>query len=190
MVWKYGTKELQVGRGWTDDKGIKHPSNWMIWDAKTKKEMGVVWWEDIANKPYDNKFYWGWTADGKTLIERKIADEDAVDDSGNKIKDEDGNQVINEGLKTIWVRQTKRYANGRLKATDWYVTRKAEAGTAIPSDVSTYRTAVRTSSKTIEDKINACSNLTAFKKLFDTPVDSDGKATGNAPIYDFPKEVT
>ena len=84
---------------------------------------------------------------------------------------------------------TKTSANGRLQATDWYVTRKAEAGTAIPSDVSTYRTAVRTSSKTIEDKINACSDLTAFKKLFDTPVDGKGNPTGTAPIYDFPKEV-
>tara|TARA_R100001594_G_scaffold149721_1_gene208368 strand:- start:817 stop:1383 length:567 start_codon:yes stop_codon:yes gene_type:complete len=188
MVWKYGTKELQAGRGWTDDSGIKHPSNWMVWDADTKKAMGVVWWDDPA--PYDNNFYWGYQADGKTLIEKKLADENAKDEDGNLLKDQDGNQVIHEGLKTIWVRQTKNSANGRLQSTDWYVTRKSEAGTAIPSDVSAYRTAVRTSSKTIEDKINACSNLTAFKKLFDAPVDSDGKATGNAPIYDFPKEVT
>ena len=187
MVWKYGTKELQAGRGWTDDSGITHPSNWMIWNADTKKAMGVVWWDEP--EPYDDKFYWGYQADGKTLIERKLADEDAVDGSGNKVKDQDGNQVINEGLKTIWVRQTKARANGRLVATDWYVTRKAEAGTAIPSDVSTYRTAVRTSSKTIEDKINAWSDLTAFKKLFDTPVDGKGNPTGTAPIYDFPKEV-
>ena len=89
-------------------------------------------------------------------------------------------------LKTIWVRETKKSANGRLQDTDWYVTRKAEAGTAIPSATSTYRTKVRTASKTIEDKINACSNLSAFKALFDVPVDSDGKPTGNSPINDWP----
>ena len=27
-----------------------------------------------------------------------------------------------------------------------------------------------------------------FKALFDTPVDSDGKPTGNAPIHDWPEE--
>ena len=125
------------------------------------------------------------------MIFRKSAaaeDEDAKDEDGNLLKDDDGNQIINEGLKTIWVRKTKESANGRLQATDWYVTRKAEAGTAIPNGTSTYRTAVRTASKTIEDKINACSNLSAFKALFDTPVDSDGNPTGNAPIYDWPKE--
>ena len=188
MAWKHGTKTIQAGKGWTDDSGITHPANWMMWDKDTKAKMGVVWWDEP--EPYDNKFYWGYKADGKSLIERKIADEDAVDEDGNKIKDDDGNQAINEGLKTIWVRKTKESANGKLKSTDWYVTRKSEAGTAIPSDITTYRTAVRTASKTIEDKINACSDLTAFKKLFDTPVDGKGNPTGNSPIYDFPKEVT
>ena len=187
MVWKYKSREIVAGRSWVDDNKIRHPSNWMRWSADYKKSMNVTWEDDPA--PFDNKFYWGYKADGKTLIERKIADEDAVDEDGNKIKDEDGNQAINEGLKTIWVRKTKESANGKLKSTDWYVTRKSEAGTAIPSDITTYRTAVRTASKTIEDKINACSDLTAFKKLFDTPVDGKENPTGNAPIYDFPKEV-
>ena len=188
MVWKYKSREISAGRSWVDDNKIRHPSNWMRWSTDYKKSMDVTWTDDPA--PFDNRFYWGYMKDDKSLIERKLADEDAVDGSGNKVKDDDGNQVINEGLKTIWVRKTKESANGRLKATDWYVTRKAEAGTAIPSDITTYRTAVRTSSKTIEDKINACSDLSAFKKLFDAPTDSNGKPTGKAPIYNFPKEVT
>ena len=88
------------------------------------------------------------------------------------------------------MQRTKASANGRLQSTDWYVTRKSEADTAIPSNITTYRTAVRTASKTIEDKINACSDLAAFQKLFETPVDANGSPTGNAPIFDFPKEVT
>ena len=187
MVWKYKTKEIKAGSSWKDDNGIKHPSNWMIWTDDYKKSMNITWEDDPA--PFDNKFYWGWSADGKTLIERKIADEDAVDEDGNKIKDDDGKQVINKGLKTIYIRKTKEMANGNLQSTDWYVTRKAEAGTAIPSDVATYRAAVRTASKTIEDKINACSDLTEFKALFDTPVDGSGNPTGKAPIYDFPDSV-
>jgi hypothetical protein len=76
-----------------------------------------------------------------------------------------------------------------LSRTDWYVTRKAETGADIPSDISKYRTDVRTATKTIEDKINNCTNVTEFMKLFDVPVDSDNMPTGNAPIYDFPNEV-
>jgi hypothetical protein len=188
MVWKYKSREITAGRSWTDDNNIRHPYNWVIWTDDYKKSMNITWEDDSA--PFDDKFYWGWAADGKTLIEKKLADEDAKDESGNKIKDADGNQVINKGLKSTWIERIKTSANGRLQATDWYVTRKAEAGTAIPSDVSTYRTAVRTASKTIEDKINACSDLTTFKALFDTPVDGSGNPTGNAPIYDFPDSVT
>ena len=95
MAWKPGTKTIQAGKGWTDDSGITHPANWMMWDKDTKAKMGVVWWDEP--EPYDNKFYWGYKADGKTLIERKIADEDAVDEDGNKIKDEDGHAAMNEG---------------------------------------------------------------------------------------------
>ena len=36
-----------------------------------------------------------------TATAKAIADSDAVDDDGNKLKDENGNQIINEGLKTI-----------------------------------------------------------------------------------------
>ena len=75
-----------------------------------------------------------------------------------------------------------------LAKTDWEVTRKSEKGTAIASATTTFRDKVRTACNTIETKINDCSDLDAFKALFDVPVDSDGNPTGNAPIYDFPKE--
>ena len=89
----------------------------------------------------------------------------------------------------MWKENTKAQAKNRLERTDWYVTRKAEAGTAIPSDISTYRTNVRTASKTIEDRIDACDTFAKFKALFDPPVDSDGMATGAPPISDWPSEV-
>jgi hypothetical protein len=100
-----------------------------------------------------------------------------------------GKQMVTVGLKTVWISQTKETANYLLRKSDWEVTRKAEKGTAIASATSTFRDKVRTACDTIETKINNCSNLTEFKALFDVPVDSDGKATGNAPIYDFPDEA-
>ena len=89
----------------------------------------------------------------------------------------------------FWIERTKSTANGLLTASDWYVTRKSETDSAIPSDITKYRADVRTATKTIEDKINACTKLADFMKLFDTPVDKDLNPTGNAPIYDFPKEI-
>jgi hypothetical protein len=186
MVWKKsdGT-HINTGRSWVDDNKIRHPSNWAVWTDDQKKTAGLTWTDDVA--PHDNRFYSGRKADG-SLIEKSLADIDATDVDGNKIKDADGNQVTRDGLKTMWVRQTKETTNSLLSKTDWEVTRKSEKGTSIASATTTYRDKVRTACNTIETKINDCSNMTEFKALFDAPVDSDGKVTGNPPMYDFPEE--
>ena len=58
-------------------------------------------------------------------------------------------------LKTERIAEAKQEANMRLTVTDWYVTRKSEKGTAIPSDVQTDRDAIRTSCTNHETAINA-----------------------------------
>ena len=183
MAYKYKDRYLKVGKAWKDDNGIQHPYNWASsWSADDLKKWGVNVEKDVDTS-YDDRFYWA------KSIERKLEDENAVDQDGKAILDEDGNQVINKGLKNIWIERTKSTANGLLTVSDWYVTRKTETDTAIPSDITKYRTDVRTATKTIEDKINACSKLADFIKLFDVPKDKNGNPTGNAPIYDFPKEI-
>ena len=187
MVWKLSDGTIvNVGSSWVDSNKIRHPSNWGIWSDAEKKAAGLTWTDDVA--PHDNTFYLGRKADG-SLIERALDDADAVDEDGNKLKDEDGNQIVNYGLKTQWIRMTKERANSLLSKSDWEVTRKSEKGTAIASATTTFRDKVRTACDTIETKINNCSNLTEFKALFDTPVDKDGNPTGNPPIHDFPKET-
>ena len=183
MVWKHNGVNIKEGRSWTDKDGIKHPSNWMIWSDEDKKRFGLTW-ETEEDTSFDERFYWS------KGVERKLEDENVVDDDGKAVIDPiTGKQIIQRGLKYQWIERTKSTANGLLTASDWYVTRKSETDTAIPSDISKYRTDVRTATKTIEDKINACSKLSDFIALFDPPVDSKGKPIGNAPIYDFPKEV-
>ena len=190
MPWKLGDKIIKEGRSWVDGDGTKHPAVWTRWSDDRKKAKGLKWEDPSPQEaPYDNRFYSARKANGD-LIEKKLADEEVTDVAGNKLKDLDGNPLVGKGLKTVWKESTKLRAKGLLEPTDWYVTRKAEANTAIPSNISTYRTGVRTASKTIEDKIDACDTLTKFKALFDIPKDSDGKVTGNAPMYDFPKEVS
>ena len=190
MPWKKkdGTI-IKAGQGWTDDNNIVHPSNWMILSDTYKKAVGLTWEDSPASEaPFDNRFYWGRKKDG-TLIERSLTDIKEVDSDGKAILDEDGNQVVTKGVKTIWIKQTKQDTNAILSKTDWMITRKAEKGTAIPDATTKYRDSVRTACNTIETKINNCSNLKEFIALFDSPVDSEGNYTGdNAPIYDFPKE--
>tara|TARA_R100000655_G_scaffold103798_1_gene150460 strand:- start:107 stop:664 length:558 start_codon:yes stop_codon:yes gene_type:complete len=184
MAYKYKDRYLKVGKAWTDDEGYQHATNWSsTWSADDLKRWGVTVEADVDTS-YDDRFYW---AKG---IERKLEDENVTDEDGKAVIDPmTGKQMVQLGLKSIWVAKTKTSANSLMSPSDWLVTRKAEADIAIPSDISKYRTDVRTASKTIEDKINACSDLDAFKALFVVPVDSDGNPTGNAPIFDWPDAV-
>lgn len=58
-------------------------------------------------------------------------------------------------LKVNKIKEAKQLANDKLSSTDWYVTRKSEKGTAIPSDIQTERDNLRTACGTHETAINA-----------------------------------
>ena len=183
MAYKYKDRTLKVGKAWQDDDGFKHPYNWASsWSADDLKKWGVTVEADVDTS-YDDRFYF---AKG---VEKKLEDQNVVDADGKAvINSVTGKQVVQLGLKSQWIEQTKSTANGLLTVSDWYVTRKSETDTAIPSDITKYRSDVRTATKTIEDKINACSKLADFMKLFDVPT-KNNEPDGKAPIYDFPDEV-
>ena len=182
MPWKLGDKIIREGRSWSNN-GVTHPANWAIWSDADKKSAGLTWEDPPA--PFDNRFYW----DASTP--KALDDVNAVDIDGKAVLDEKGEQVVTLGLKSQWKQTIKQQAAGLLAPTDWYVTRKAEDSSAtIPSAVSTYRAAVRTKSGTIEKAITDAADHAAFMALFDAPVDSDGKPTGDsAPINDWPDEI-
>ena len=184
MPWKYNNRTIRAGRAWTADDGTQHPANWMIWSDEQKTAAGLTFEADPA--PYDNRFYW----DANTP--KNIADVNEVDEEGIAVLDDDGNQIVTLGLKSQWKAIIKKQAAGLLAPTDWYVVRKAEDSTAtIPSDVSTYRAAVRTKSGQIEAAIDGAADHAAFMALFDAPVDDQDppRPTGNAPIADWPDEL-
>ena len=70
------------------------------------------------------------------------------------------------GLKTEHKETIKNQAATELANTDWYATRKADAGTAIPSAVTTHRAAVRTRSGEMETLINNAANVDALAALY------------------------
>ena len=81
--------------------------------------------------------------------------------------------VKEEGLKTILIRQVKSDAQTILSETDWYVTRKSEKSTAIPSAITTHRDAVRTKQASMETAITNASDTPALETLF-TYTTTDG----------------
>ena len=189
MPWKHNGRTIKVGKSWVDDNNIRHPSNWMIWSDSAKADKNLVWEDPPASEaPFDDKFYRGRQTDG-TLIECSLTDINEVDEDDNPILDENGDQVVTKGLKTIWIEKTKEETNNLLSKWDWQVVRKYEKNTAIDSDVSTYRDAVRTACNTIETAINNCSSLSDLQAMFVVPTDDDGNPTGKAPMYNFPDEI-
>ena len=106
--------------------------------------------------------------------------------------DKDVGDVSNIGLKNRMIATIKSSARSLLQSSDWYVTRKAEAGTAIPSDVATYRTAVRTASATMETKVKAISdttnqtNMDAFIALKTDTFKEDGTIDKLADLNNWP----
>ena len=127
------------------------------------------------------------TASYGTAFPKAHADSNAVDADGNNILDEDGNQVINYGLKTNLIQTLKSQVAGILNDTDWYITRKTEKSTAIPSAISTHRDAVRTKQATMETAITNASDTPALETLYTYTEQSDGTATkplGELPVLE------
>ena len=186
MPWKYSGRIIRVGKAWVDNDGTQYPAVWNNYSADEKAAIGLTWEDEVA--AHDNRFYWGRNADG-SLIPRSLTDINEVDEDGNPVNDADGNQLVTLGLKSNAIALAKTQAAGQLAPYDWYITRKSEKSTAIPSSVTTYRDAVRTACAAIETSIGNASDLAGFMALYDTPVDSDGKPTGNAPIADWPDAI-
>ena len=172
-MWTYTGLRIREGRGWTDNSGVKHPAQWTRWTAEEKAAKGLVWVNDPVQ--YDSRFY---TGDGTPK---------ALDDVSEEIH---GETVVTKGLKSNAIAQTKVTASGLLAPTDWMVIKAAEvSGYAVPADITTYRSAVRTASNTIETAITGAADHAAFMALYTTPVDADGNPTGNAPINDWPEVI-
>ena len=108
-------------------------------------------------------------------------------DDGDLPSDKSVGDVKVEGLKTIKIREVKQQAAGILQDTDWYITRKADAGTAVPSAITTHRAAVRTKAAEQETAITNAADTPALETLYTYTEQEDGSVTrplGNLPILD------
>ena len=98
------------------------------------------------------------------------------------VKDENGNQVVTLGVKSVLKAQEKATAGSLLAKYDWYVIRKYEASKAIPTAIKTYRTAVRTACLTRETEIDNCADTAALVTLYGS-TEKDGVVTPNMTQY-------
>ena len=166
MAFKLDGNPLAVDVAFSHND-INYPANWLRLASKTEKEaIGIT---EVADAPtYDSRFYWG---DGTA---KALDDVNEVDENNDPVLDENGDQVVTLGVKSVLKAQEKVTAGSLLAKYDWYVVRKAEKSTAIPTAITTYRDAVRTACNTRETEIDNCADTAALVTLYGATYDKDG----------------
>ena len=154
---------------------INYPANWLrLSTAQEKKDLGIT---EVADaQTYDSRFYWN---DGTA---KKLTDTNEVDENGDPVLDQNGNQVVTLGVKSVLKAREKQAAGSLLAKYDWYVVRKAEKSTAIPTAITTYRDAVRTACNTRETEIDNCTDTEALVTLYGS-TETNGVYTPNMTQY-------
>ena len=122
------------------------------------------------------------TATAKAHADTLWTSQDKTD--GKIPSGKDVGDVAVEGLKTVLIWTVKAQAAGILQDTDWYITRKADAGTAVPSSITTHRAAVRTKAAEMETAITNAANTPALETLY-TYTTNDAGVTSR-PLGEFP----
>ena len=168
------------------------------WSKEEKQAIGIYEVETDSTNLKDESYYnntneifefkkgkairkWG------TATPKQLEDVNATDEDGEPVL-QDGVQVVIKGLKSQKISISKQQTAGLLQSTDWYVTRKADTGTAIPQNIQDYRNQVREVSNQQETQINACTTVEQLKALYEYV----NTGTEKSPIYtrqlaEFPK---
>ena len=185
-----GNKGVQIG-------DIKHPASiFTLWTESERNAIGVYTVEvDYTNRK-DEEYYintditYSYDSSANKVkgvygsaTARAMADSDAVDDEGNKLKDINGNQIINEGLKTIKKRIIDNECRGLLAPSDWMYIKAGEEGGTMDSGWNTWRASVRTKCNSMQTQIDNAADVDALAALFEYTT-KDGVTS--RPLGEFP----
>jgi leucyl-tRNA synthetase len=188
------TKYLNGNKGITIGDKQYPKAIFGLWSKDEREAIGIYEIEiDNTNKK-DEKWYINTNitysfGSGKVTGSYGTATAKAHADSLFTAQDEEDGlgtegDVKSEGLKTILIRDLKSQAAIELQNTDWYVIRKADAGTAIPSSITTHRAAVRTKAAEMETAITNAADTPALETLYTYTKQEDGSVT--RPLGELP----
>ena len=157
----------------------------VIYD-NTNLKSSRYYWNGAESMVFANNAV---TASYAPATAKDLDDKNAVDADGNNVLDEDGNQVMIAGLKTIFKNEVKAQAKNLLSPSDWYIIRKAEdAGSTIPSNIATYRAAIRTRSNEMETAIDRAADVEAMETLYTyTNTGTEESPVFTRPLGEWPK---
>ena len=192
------TKIFTNPKGFTLNEN-KYPQDiFYKWTKSEKEAIGIYEIETDDTNFKDEKWYtntnesftfgsgkvtrsWG-TATAKAHADTLWTSQDKTD--GKIPEGKDVGNVKNAGLKTVLINTLKEQCANELRKTDWYIVRKADAGTAVPSSITTHRAAVRTKAAEMETAITNASDTPALETLYTYTEQEDGSIT--RPLGELP----
>jgi hypothetical protein len=167
------TKFLNGNRG-INIGDIQYPKSiFTLWSESERNAINIYTVTIDDSKLKNNKWYINtditYSFDGTNATgsygdatAKAHADANATDDDGVDLDP----VIVIEGLKTKLIKAVKSNAASELAKTDWYITRKTEKNTAIPSAVTTHRDAVRSKQAAMETAITNASDTPALETLY------------------------
>ena len=179
--------------------GVQYPKSiFTLWSNAEREAIGIYEVTVDSSNKKDEAYYINTDityafANGSVTGSYGTATAKPLDDvlfvEGDEIPNDKAiGDVKQYGLKGICKTKVNEQANGLLSKYDWYVIRNTEDNTkTIPSDVSTYRTNVRTKANEMCTQIDGASTVDALKTLYTYTEDSEGNVT--RPLAEFPEEL-
>jgi len=178
---------------------VNYPSNiFMLWTASELEALGI-YEVVIDNTNLKDKEYYINTnqsfdfADGIVTASYGVATAKPLDDVLFTAQEEtDGlgteGEIKQYGLKPQHKAVINQQAGGILQSTDWMVVRAAEGGTAVPSDIATWRAAVRTKSNDMCTMIDGAADVDALAALYTyTNTGTEESPVYTRPLGEFPE---
>ena len=178
---------IRFPRTFIDTDNIKHPR--AIFNTWTWEQLNTIGlYEVIDNGTKGNDMFeytsqptYTFSSKNKnittsyTITEKALDDTEAKDEDGKNILDEDGNKVMNYGLKTQAIEQTKRTANSLISRFNWLVERSIyDSSKTIPDALKSYVASIRADSDAIETAVTNCKTLDELKELYNDEYNEDG----------------
>ena len=188
------TKYLSGNKGITIGDKQYPKAIFGLWSKDEREAIGIYEIEIDSSNKKDEKWYINTDitysfGSGKVTGSYGTATAKAHADSLFTAQDEEDGlgtegDVKSEGLKTELIRNLKSQAAIELQKTDWYVIRKTDAGTAVPSSITTHRAAVRTKAAEMETAITNAADTPALETLYTYTKQEDGSVT--RPLGELP----
>jgi hypothetical protein len=185
------TQMLKGNKGITID-GIQYPASiYTLWSEAERNAIGIYTIEIDNTNRKDEEWYINTNityvfSSGKVTGSYGTATAKAIEDAN--AKDEDGVEldpvVVIKGLKTIKKEMIDQQCAGILQPSDWRVIRAKETGGTMNSGWKTWRASVRTKCNSMQDQIDAVSNVDELAALFTYTEQEDGSIT--RPLGEFP----